>query len=145
MRDRHSWFCAEVTVSKLKPTWPKRQRALGERMRQAWEEFFAAAKSSDPTAARLPAEFAEQQRIAAVQARHETALLRYPNVVGVATGIRMKRGKPTGEPCLVVYVQRKVPRTKLRKSKLLPSEIAGVSIDVVEVGKLEALPTDLPG
>lgn len=127
-------------MSKLKPTWSKRQRALGARMRQTWEEFFAAARGSD----RPPAQpSAESAAIAAVQARHETALLRYPNVVGVATGIRMKRGKPTGEPCLVVYVERKVPRAKLHKSERLPREIDGVPIDVVEVGKLEALPTDL--
>ena len=47
--------------------------------------------------------------MAAVLARHEAELLRYPNVVAVAPGIRTKRGRPTGEACVVVYVERKIP------------------------------------
>jgi hypothetical protein len=33
--------------------------------------------------------------------------MRYPNVVGVAEDSD-KAGKPTGKPCLVVYVERKI-------------------------------------
>lgn len=66
--------------------------------------------------------------------------MRYPNVVGVGEGICTKRGKPTGERCLVVFVERKVPPAKLAKDESLPSRIEGVSVDVVEVGKIEALP-----
>lgn len=132
-------------MSKLKPSWSKQQQAAGERMRQAWEKFFSPAQSSGATRGKPPSDFSEEQWIAAVQARHEAELLRYPNVVGVAIGIRTKRGKPTGERCLVVYVERKIPRPKLSKNELLPSEIEGVSVDVVEAGRLEALSTDSSG
>jgi hypothetical protein len=64
----------------------------------------------------------------------------YPNVVGVADGIKAKRGEPTGERCLVVLVKRKLPKSKLGKTEILPREIEGVPIDVVEVGKIEPLP-----
>lgn len=82
---------------------------------------------------------AEERRIAEVRARHETELLRYPNVVGVAEGIRTRQGKPTGERCLIVYVERKVPRGQLEGREILPSEIEGVPVDVVEVGRVEPL------
>jgi hypothetical protein len=36
-------------------------------------------------------------------------------------------------------VERKIPRAKLDKSEILPSEIEGIPVDVVEVGKVETL------
>jgi len=39
-----------------------------------------------------------------------------------------------------VLVKRKLPKSKLRKTEILPREIEGVPIDVVEVGKIEPLP-----
>lgn len=82
----------------------------------------------------------EDQMIAAVRARHEADLMRYPNAVGVAEGIKTKQGRPTGRACLVVYVTKKVPQAKLRKRDILPKRIEGVPVDVVEVGGVEALP-----
>lgn len=77
-------------------------------------------------------------RFAAVRARHEDRLLRYPNVVGVSEGTRVRGGVDTGEPCLVVYVTRKVPAAKLGESGLLPTELDGVPVDVRAVGRIEA-------
>jgi hypothetical protein len=73
--------------------------------------------------------------VAAVQARHERELLRYPNVVGVATGTPTRGGQPaSAEPCLLVLVTRKLPPSELGPGELLPREIEGVPIDVVETG-----------
>ena len=138
----HIRFSEEVTVTTLKPSWTKQQQAAGKRMREAWEEFFS--KKSDETPGQPRPALSEDARIAAVQARHEAELLRYPNVVGVAPGIKVKRGKPAGVRCLVVYVKRKLPRAALSKSDILPSELEGVPVKVVEIGKVEALSTDLP-
>jgi hypothetical protein len=66
--------------------------------------------------------------------------MKYPNVVGVAEGIEVKRGRPTGVPCIVVYVKRKVPKAKLARRHTLPERIEGVRVDVVEVGSVGALP-----
>jgi hypothetical protein len=77
--------------------------------------------------------------VAAVQARHERELLRYPNVVGVATGTPTRRGKPTAGPGLLVLVSRKVPERELAPEERLPREIEGVPVDVVETGPIEPL------
>ena len=123
----------------IKPSWSKKQQTAGEQMHQAWEAFFAAAEKGENAPAKPLLGHAKEEKIAAIQARNESGLLRYPNVVGVATGIRTKGGKPTGEPCLVVYVERKIPRSNLRKNEILPSKIEGIPVDVVEAGKVEPL------
>jgi hypothetical protein len=122
----------------LGPSWTSRQLAAAERHRSAWKEFFDA-EGKGGGEFRLGG--TRDREIAAVQARHERELLRYPNVVGVAPGTCIRRGKPVDEPCLVVYVGRKVPKGRLRRGEILPTEIDGVPVDVVEVGRIEPLPS----
>jgi hypothetical protein len=50
--------------------------------------IFAAAEKTENAPVKPLLGRAKEQRIAAIQARHESELLRYPNVVGIATGIR---------------------------------------------------------
>lgn len=123
-----------------KPSWTDNQKRAGERTSKAWDQFFSASESkqhgSKPD---LPDHLAEG-RFADIRARHEARLLSYPNVVGVAEGIRTKNGEPTGEPCLVVYVNKKTPPDKLAKNELLPMQIDGAAVDVVEIGQVETLP-----
>jgi hypothetical protein len=121
----------------LKPAWSKQEAAAAARAFERWDEFFAR-RAATPSARRSSS--TADARIAAVQARHEAELLRYPNVVAVAAGFRTRRGAPTSEPCLVVYVQRKVPARRLAAGERLPKQIEGVPIDVVEVGGIETLP-----
>ena len=123
----------------LPPDWTPAQMAEGERRRQAWEEFFSQSEAAEKGARDAPMSRIDDARIAALRMKYEAELMRYPNVIGVSEGIRMKRGKPTGEPCLVVYVKRKVPRARLGKGEVLPRKIDGVPVDVVEVGAVEAL------
>lgn len=80
-------------------------------------------------------------RLAAVRARHEDRLMRFPNVVGVSEGTRVRGGVDTGEPCLVVYVTHKVPPAELGEADVLPSELDGVPVDVRAVGRIEAQPS----
>ena len=109
-------------------------------MHQVWDAYFSAAEKARNAPEQPLLSPGDEQRIAAIQARHEIELMRYPNVIGVAAGIRTKRGKPTSEICLVVYVERKIPRSKLAKSEILPNKIEGIPVDVVEAGKIEPLP-----
>jgi hypothetical protein len=81
----------------------------------------------------------EEARIAQVRARHEADLLRFPNVVGVDEGIKTRGGERTGDRCIVVYVARKIPRDQLAAGDVLPTELEGVPVDVVEIGPIEAL------
>ena len=68
-------------------------------------------------------------RTAAVIARHESDLLRRANVVAVSE--RQGGG-------ITVYVVRKMPRDQLAEADLLPSELEGFPVEVVESGSIEA-------
>ncbi|MGO4384866.1 hypothetical protein [Specibacter sp. RAF43] len=76
--------------------------------------------------------------LAGVQSRHEGELMRYPNVVGVATGTAARRGADTDEPCIVVYVSKKVPLSELAAPDVLPTSLEGVRVDVVQTGPIQA-------
>jgi len=123
----------------LLPNWSKQDQLKGKRMHRIWEQFFSEMQKAEKSKATLSSGRFEPQGRSAVVAKHEAVLLSYPNVIGVAEGIRTRRGKPTGEHCLVVYVNRKLPKSKLRTSEVLPREMDGVPIDVVEVGTVEPL------
>jgi len=73
-------------------------------------------------------------KIAAVQDKYSPKLLAYPNVVGVGIGLRQRQGKATDELCLVVMVRRKLPAEQLPAGGMLPSELEGVGLDVLETG-----------
>jgi hypothetical protein len=131
----------ETTVkNELGPSWSREQREAGERFRQAWEQLATRSQTAQATSDSPFPGGAVAGKIAEVRARHEADLMRYPNVVGVGEGICTRAGKPTGQPCLVVFVARKIPPKKLAKNEILPDRIEGVPVDVVEVGKIEALP-----
>jgi hypothetical protein len=67
---------------------------------------------------------------AAVIARHEPDLMRRANVVAVA--------ERAGERGITVYVARKVPREELAEADLLPTELEGIPVEVVESGPIDA-------
>ena len=67
-------------------------------------------------------------------------LLKKKNVVGVGYGHKISNGVDTGEPCVSILVEKKVGKKKLRKSALVPNLVDGIKTDVIEVGKIVALP-----
>lgn len=115
------------------PTWSAEQLVEAENIRRSWEDFFASSKGGEGAISLGD----NDVNAAQVRARHEAELMRYPNVVGVAEGVRTRKGRVTGERCLVVYVEHKVPRTNLQKGEVLPQQIDDVPVDVVEVGRIE--------
>jgi hypothetical protein len=129
-----------MVKQRLEPTWSAEEQQAGERLRDAWEEYFSARAAQAGEVYGRPSMRPEDARIIDVRARHEAELLRYPHVVGVSTGIRTRRGVPTDEPCLVVYVDRKLPPDQLAAGEQLPSELDGVLVDVVESGQFRTLP-----
>jgi hypothetical protein len=124
----------------LGPTWTAEQIAQGERFGQAWLDFFGREGAPAP----VPGLDADAARRAAARAKHEAQLLGFPNVVGVIDGVRMRGGKPTDEPAIVVLVSRKVPCKSLAKASLLPAHVDGIPVDVLEVGPIDALGPDVP-
>lgn len=73
-----------------------------------------------------------------VQTKYTEQLLRIPHVVGVAIGLRQRGGEYTGEVCLVVLVDQKLPVSELDSNDLIPSELDGVPVDVQEIGQPQA-------
>jgi len=69
----------------------------------------------------------------------EARLLRTRNVVGVGIAKKVVGGRPTDEPCIVVLVERKVPKSGLRRRDLIPEIIGTMKTDVVETGEIRAL------
>ena len=66
-------------------------------------------------------------------------LLAMQNVVGVGVGYQIKGGEQTDNYAIVVMVSRKLPVPALPPNAILPKNVNGVTIDVIEVGELRAL------
>jgi hypothetical protein len=79
------------------------------------------------------------QRALEVKRRHEQELLRQANVVAVGVGYGRRGGVPTREVCIVVSVKNKVPLSELTPREVIPAQIEGVPVDVVETGEIRAL------
>lgn len=54
------------------------------------------------------------------------------NVNAVGVGRKLVDGKPTGEPCVRIYVTQKLPRSLLPGRALLPESVDGIPTDVIE-------------
>lgn len=121
------------------PQWTDEQIEAGDQNRQAWEEYFSAAVPAKTEEVPFKLTSEEAVKLAKIRARYEAELLRYPNVVAVGESVQTKRGKPTGQPCIVVFVERKIPPDQLGEDEILPEELEGIPVDVVEAGGIVAL------
>lgn len=82
-------------------------------------------------------------RVAFAQEKHAPALLALPNVIGVGAGYKIRGGATTGELCVQVFVQRKLPMASLAAADLVSTSLEGhqgqaVRTDVIEIGLPEA-------
>jgi len=82
-----------------------------------------------------------QQYTAEVQTAHRAALEEFmspqhlrPNVVGLGVGVKWRNGQPTGEPALLTLVTHKIPKDELSRADLIPSRLADMQTDVLEIG-----------
>ncbi len=80
----------------------------------------------------------DYRHISMVQAQFEDLLLKRKHVVGVAIGHKLQEGRPGTDPCLSVFVSRKVDKNELLLDDLIPSQIGGFKTDVVESGLVVA-------
>lgn len=65
--------------------------------------------------------------------KHWHELVNLPNVLNTAAGTKVKQGKDTGIPAIVVYVSKKVGEVELGAEQVVPKEIEGVPTDVIEI------------
>jgi hypothetical protein len=79
------------------------------------------------------------EEIVQVKEASKENLLAMQNVVGVGVGYQVKGGEQTSNYAIVVMVSRKLPLPALAPNAILPKNVDGVVIDVIEVGELRAL------
>lgn len=62
----------------------------------------------------------------------EELMTKFSNVTGVGVGYRILKGERTNQICIRVYVEKKLPLAELQTNEILPTEIEGIRIDVIE-------------
>src|SRR3989475_3294839 len=77
--------------------------------------------------------------VRAAKAAYEATIFARANVVGVAIGNKMIRGRETDERCIVVFVEAKKPEAQLRHWDVVPKTFGNVRTDIVETGRFHAL------
>src|SRR3989441_5762161 len=77
--------------------------------------------------------------VRAAKAAYEGAIFARANVVGVAIGNKVIRGRETDERCIVVFVEAKKPEAQLRHWDVVPKTFGSVRTDIVETGRFHAL------
>lgn len=106
---------------------------------EAWSKHFADQEQGPPADVLL-----QVASVTEAQKKHERELIRRENVVGVAAGVKVKKGTPTGEPAVTVLVERKVAKSRLSESALIPAKLDGVPTDVIESGPIRPLLFNAP-
>ncbi len=76
----------------------------------------------------------------ALSAESGTELHGFENILGVGISEQISSGKETGRSCVTVYVVAKVPEDQVEAEALVPQEVDGIPVDVIETGELHALP-----
>jgi hypothetical protein len=76
-----------------------------------------------------------ERKIGAILQRHQEALLRKSNVIGIGIGEKVSNGQNTGRAALVTFVERKLPMSELAVTDVVPPVIERVTTDVIEIGK----------
>ena len=79
--------------------WDEDEQAAGAQAADAWQEFFAA---QGPPAAERAEDVQATAPIVEAKQKNEDRLLRFDNVVGVATSLKVTGGQPTGTWALTI-------------------------------------------
>jgi len=82
------------------------------------------------------------QRLLDLAQKSRHRLLRMSNVTGVGVGYKHVDAQSTGEPALIVFVEKKMPRRQVQAGHVVPLKMEGVDTDVIEIGKVRLLATD---
>jgi hypothetical protein len=114
--------------------WPSEARTAAQQHAEAWAQHFAGDEERPAGDVLL-----ELAPVTEAQKTHERELLERDNVVGVATGVKVKKGAPTGEAAVTILVERKVAKSRLSERALVPAKLDGVPTDVIESGPLRPL------
>jgi hypothetical protein len=67
-----------------------------------------------------------------------TQLFGHAGVVATGIGYKVSDGKTSNTPALVCSVEKKLPKSQLQSSDLVPEKIDGFPTDVIETGRIRA-------
>lgn len=70
---------------------------------------------------------------------YRDGLMNKTNVVGVGVGYKIKDGKDTGVPSIIVFVEKKIPKKDLVRSQIIPEKLEETYTDVIETGEIRLL------
>jgi hypothetical protein len=79
------------------------------------------------------------EEVKRVKAEYEKELMQRPGVVGIAIGYKLIKGKRTNQLCIICYVEKKRRIGELEARDIIPEEIEGIPVDVIESGQIQAL------
>lgn len=79
------------------------------------------------------------QRVQETLDRHKDSIMRLVHVVGVGVGEKYVGGRNTHEACITAFVERKVRLPDLKPEEVIPADIEGCPVDVVETGRFRLL------
>ena len=65
--------------------------------------------------------------------KHHRRLKAYPNVLSIRDGVKWENDKMTDKRSIVIFVPKKLPLSQLSPLDVLPKEIEGIPVDVVEL------------
>lgn len=65
-------------------------------------------------------------------------LIKKENVIGLASGTKIKAGIDTGEKCIIVFVSKKVSENKLSPLNIIPYTLENIKTDVIVIGTVKA-------
>lgn len=82
-----------------------------------------------------------EEKIRKIKEKYERELMKISGVVGVGIGKKIVEGKESNQLAIIVFVSKKLPKTRLEKTNIIPESLEGVPVDVQEVGVVKALKT----
>lgn len=69
--------------------------------------------------------------------KYQKKILNMNNVIGIGRGYKEVSGERTNDEAIHVLVQKKLPKSELRKWDLVPAKLGGITTDVLEVGQIK--------
>jgi hypothetical protein len=82
-----------------------------------------------------------EDNIRKIKEKYAPELMKIDGVVGLGIGKKIVAGKETNRLAIIVFVDKKFPKSMLKKNKIIPKSLEGVPVDVQEVGVVKALKT----
>lgn len=71
--------------------------------------------------------------------KHRDHIMSLKNVIGIGIGKKEISKKGKAERCIVVFVRKKVPLSKLDPADCIPKRLEGIPVCVEETGEIRAL------